>query len=67
MKRFIVTSDNINHRLGSASTVENALSIIKAKNKGHGNILELNDDGEYYKAYGIRNNKIKICRKLLTV
>ena len=65
MKRFWVFADTMNKRIGTESTLDGALKVINRKNNGHGNILELNDDGEVYKTYGVRKYAIKIYRKVI--
>ena len=65
MKRFMVFANSMNELIGKESTMERAMTVIKKKSNGHGNILELSDNGDGYKVYGIRRNAIKICRKLI--
>lgn len=65
MKRFWVFGNSMSNRIGTENTLDDALLVIKKKNNGHGNILELNDDGEVYKAYGIQHYAIKSYKKLI--
>lgn len=57
--KFIVFDDNMN-RIGTKSTMEDALKILRKRNHKHGNIIQtLENNIDYYKGYGIRNGKVR--------